>query len=96
MERGANILRRLGILRILILVAFTWTTSAVAEEAIPYLAIEGVINPVTARYLTANLEEAAAQHVPFVVLRLDTPGGTMEAMRRMVQAVLGSPVLVII
>lgn len=97
MERGTSTPRLLGILGALILAAFVaWTVLSAAQEASPSLAIEGVINPVTARYLTANLSEAAEQDAPFVVVRLDTPGGTMEAMRRMVQAVLGSPVPVII
>jgi membrane-bound serine protease (ClpP class) len=97
MERGTSTPRLLGIFGALILAAFVaWTVLSAAQEASPSLAIEGVINPVTARYLTANLSEAAEQDAPFVVVRLDTPGGTMEAMRRMVQAVLGSPVPVII
>ena len=37
------------------------------------LAIEGVINPVTARYLPRELEEAARARAEAVVIRLDTP-----------------------
>lgn len=54
------------------------------------LAVEGVINPLSARYLQRELEEAAASGAGAVVLRLNTPGGLEPSMRVMVEAILGA------
>lgn len=59
------------------------------------LTIDGVINPLTARYLERELGEAASGATA-VVLRLDTPGGLESSMRRMVEAILGAGVPVVV
>ncbi|GAB3683212.1 NfeD family protein [Salinisphaera aquimarina] len=56
------------------------------------IAIVGAIGPATSRYVTDELEDAAAADAPLVILRLDTPGGLDGAMREIVQAILASPV----
>lgn len=56
------------------------------------LEIDGVINPLTERYLARGLRAAADEERPLVIVRLDTPGGTMDAMRGMTRALLSSPV----
>jgi membrane-bound serine protease (ClpP class) len=56
------------------------------------LTIEGVINPMSARYLRRELQAAERAGAQLVVVRLDTPGGTMAAMRDIVQDILGSTV----
>ena len=48
--------------------------------------------PVAADYLERALAEAAARGAPLVLLELDTPGGLVTTVRRMVQAILDSPV----
>ena len=53
--------------------------------------VQGVINPLTARYLDRTLRLAGQQAAQVVVLVLDTPGGLESSMREMVQALLGSP-----
>src|SRR5918996_4754113 len=59
------------------------------------LTVDGVINPLTARYLGRELEDAAASGAGAVVLRLDTPGGLEPSMRVMVEAILGARVPVV-
>jgi membrane-bound serine protease (ClpP class) len=59
------------------------------------LTVDGVINPLTARYLTRELEDAAGSGAGAVVLRLDTPGGLEPSMRVMVEAILGARVPVV-
>jgi membrane-bound serine protease (ClpP class) len=54
------------------------------------LEVDGVINPLSARYLERELEDAAAAGATAVVLRLDTPGGLEPSMRVMVEAILGA------
>ena len=53
--------------------------------------VQGVINPLTARYLDRTLRLAGQQAAQVVVLVLDTPGGLESSMREMVQALLESP-----
>jgi membrane-bound serine protease (ClpP class) len=79
------------------LVALTALTQArpVAAPAGPeirLLTLDGVINPLTARYLDRELSDAATDRVELVVLLLDTPGGLESSMRKMAEAILASPV----
>ncbi|MCB2184890.1 MAG: nodulation protein NfeD [Deltaproteobacteria bacterium] len=54
------------------------------------------INPGTALYLVSSLERARAADAALVVITLDTPGGLVDSMRQMVQAVLASPLPVVV
>lgn len=49
------------------------------------------VNPGSARFLVEGLRRAAAERASLVVVQLDTPGGLVESMREMVQAILASP-----
>ncbi len=55
------------------------------------LEIEGIINPMTGRYLERGLQLAEQQDAQLVVITLDTPGGLETAMREMVQQLLDAP-----
>jgi membrane-bound serine protease (ClpP class) len=63
-----------------------------AGREVRVLTLEGVINPLTARYLERELREAASARAELVVLRLDTPGGLESSMRKMTEAILASRV----
>ncbi len=69
---------------------------ATADREVRLLTIDGVINPFTARYLTRGLGEAAAARAALVVLRLNTPGGLESSTRKMTEAMLSSPVPVVV
>lgn len=58
--------------------------------------VEGVINPMTARYLERVLASAVEERAGAVVLVLDTPGGLESAMRDMVRSMLDAPLPVIV
>jgi membrane-bound serine protease (ClpP class) len=64
--------------------------------AVHQLTIDGVINPLTARYLERGLQEAARARAEVVVVRLDTPGGLESSMRQMTRMLLSSPVPVVV
>ncbi len=68
---------------------------AAAARTVPLLEIDGPIGPVAAEYVTDKLRDAAYDRDPLVVLRLDTPGGLDTSMRRIVRAILTSPVPVV-
>ncbi len=63
-----------------------------AEPVIVQLDIRGPIGPATSEYVHNGLARARALHATLVVLRMDTPGGLVLAMRRIIRDILASPV----
>jgi hypothetical protein len=68
----------------------------VAPPSVHVLSVDGVINPLTARYLKRGLEEAAREGASAVVVQLNTPGGLETSMREMVEELLASTVPVVV
>ncbi|MCL6432403.1 MAG: nodulation protein NfeD [Anaerolineae bacterium] len=62
-------------------------------QPVRVLEVRGLINPLVAQYVERNLSRPDAA---LYVLLLDTPGGTDTSMRRVVQAILGAPVPVVV
>jgi membrane-bound serine protease (ClpP class) len=60
------------------------------------LDIEGPLTPSLADYLERGLIEAEETNAELVVLRLNTPGGAVDLMSRMVEAIRQSPVPVVV
>lgn len=63
---------------------------------VAYAELEGSVNPGSADYLVRALEAAPGDGCQAVVIRLDTPGGMVEATRAIVKAELASPLPVIV
>jgi membrane-bound serine protease (ClpP class) len=57
--------------------------------------IDGVIHPVTTEIVSSAIDMAKRDGASVLVLRLNTPGGLMDAMRDTIQLILASPVPVI-
>jgi membrane-bound serine protease (ClpP class) len=60
------------------------------------LNVADAVGPVSARFLVEGVTRAEAESFDAVVIALDTPGGLDASMRIMVQAILASPVPVIV
>lgn len=60
------------------------------------LALHDTIQPISAAYLERGLHHAAEVHAAAVVVELGTPGGLLTSTRKMVAAILHSPVPVIV
>jgi membrane-bound serine protease (ClpP class) len=58
--------------------------------------VKEVITGGTAEYLGAALEKARVEQFALVAITLDTPGGALDATREIVQAILASPVPVLV
>ena len=60
------------------------------------VAVKDVLTGGTAEYLEAALEKARTEQFALLAITLDTPGGALDATREIVQAVLASPVPVLV
>ncbi|MGD9020124.1 MAG: nodulation protein NfeD, partial [Desulfuromonadales bacterium] len=84
----------------LLFMALFWPGSPFCAEdpAAPVRAVRvaGVINPVIADFITAELAAANAGDARAFLIELDTPGGLDSAMRTIIQQVLGSRLPVIV
>ena len=58
--------------------------------------IDGIINPVSDRFLERAIEDAEREGAVVVVLLLNTPGGLLSSTRRMVETIFASSVPVIV
>ncbi len=72
------------------------TFSEASQGSILLLNVKSTINPAISNYVEKGLETAADQGAVCVILQLDTPGGLDTAMRDIVQAILNSPVPVVV
>ena len=70
--------------------------AAAPRSEVVVLTMDGPITPVMVRYLTRGLQEARARGSEAVVIRLNTPGGTLEAMQDIVEALRNSPVPIVV
>jgi membrane-bound serine protease (ClpP class) len=59
------------------------------------LDIDSIVHPVTVEIVSRALDQAGREHCQLVLIRLNTPGGLMEAMRETVQKIVASPVPVL-
>lgn len=58
--------------------------------------LSAALSPAQADMLDAALAKAKADGATLLLLRLDTPGGSIEVMRRMVQTILNAPIPVVV
>jgi membrane-bound serine protease (ClpP class) len=69
-----------------------------AQEARPQIVVielDGAIDKVSARFLGRALDEAKDEDAAVAVVRIDTPGGVLDATRQMVGDIFGSRVPVV-
>src|SRR5687768_9863408 len=57
--------------------------------------LQDIIHPVSADYVKQGLERARAVQAQAAIIRINTPGGLVDSMREIVEAILTSPVPVI-
>jgi membrane-bound serine protease (ClpP class) len=57
--------------------------------------VDGMVHPITAEIVGAALTQAREQNASLVVIRLNTPGGLMDAMRETIARIVASPVPVV-
>lgn len=80
-----------------ILIALTVALAAGAEAGPKVVAadVDGMVHPITAEIVSAAIERAQAEKASLVLLRLNTPGGLMDAMRQTIEKIAASPIPVL-
>lgn len=78
-------------------IAWAWLPRSVAAatSTIVHLRLDGVVNPVKARYIARGIEQARALQAPFVLVSIDTPGGLVSSMEAITSAITNQPIPVI-
>jgi membrane-bound serine protease (ClpP class) len=69
---------------------------ASATGTVVLLDIRDAIGPATSRFFIQTLQSARQSGAALVIMELDTPGGLDTSMREMIQAMLASPIPVVI
>ena len=57
--------------------------------------VDGIVHPVTAEIVGSAIAQAKQENASLVIVRLNTPGGLMDAMRETIQEIVSSPVPVV-
>jgi membrane-bound serine protease (ClpP class) len=73
-----------------------WPASGAGAQRVDLIDISGPIGPASAEYLSRATRVAGADHAQCLVVRLDTPGGLLDSMKDIVQAIYASPVPVVV
>ena len=57
--------------------------------------IDGIVHPITTEIVSSALARAKTENASLLLLRLNTPGGLMEAMRQTIEKIVTSPIPVV-
>lgn len=57
--------------------------------------VDNVIHPITVEILAHGIEQAKRERAELLLIRLNTPGGLLEATRQMIEKIVASPVPVV-
>jgi len=72
--------------------------TAVGQAPAPHViavSVDGVVHPITVEIISHAIEQAQSEHAELLLIRLSTPGGLLEATRRIIQQLSASPVAVV-
>jgi membrane-bound serine protease (ClpP class) len=59
------------------------------------VSVDGVVHPVTLEIISHAIDQAQNEHADLLLIRLNTPGGLLEATRQIIERLVASPVPVI-
>ncbi len=54
--------------------------------------VDGVVHPITAEIVASAIRQARSENASLLIVRLNTPGGLMDAMRAIIEEMAASPV----
>ncbi len=88
--------RRLLVILFLALFLLQPLRAAAAGGTVLVLTIDGPITPATQEYLSRGIQTAGLDGAEMVILQLNTPGGGLDPMQKMVEAMRASTIPVIV
>lgn len=84
------------ILLIWIGISLTSNVSAQSENVVLYISARGPLTPAMAEYLDRGIARAVSIEAELIIFQLDTPGGQLDLTNRMVQAIRGSDIPIVV
>src|SRR5437764_12373955 len=78
-----------------LLLALTAVNLSSAAPRVLAVDVDGIIHPVTVEILSRAIEQAKQENAAMLLVRLNTPGGLMDAMRESIEKIVASPVPVV-
>jgi len=75
--------------------ALLLTRLSCASPTVLAVDVNSIVHPVTVEIVTRAIEQAQKENADAILLRLNTPGGLMDAMRLTIEKIVASPVPVI-
>ena len=79
------------VLRVIVFAALSAALAAPAPRVVA-VDLDGVVHPITVEVVSRAIEAARQGGAALVLLRLNTPGGLMDAMRGTIEKIVASPV----
>ena len=84
---------------LLALALFTATGQAPTPQApqprVMAVPVDGMVHPITLEIISHAIEQAQVEHAALLLIRLDTPGGLLDATRQIIQQLSSSPIPVV-
>jgi membrane-bound serine protease (ClpP class) len=68
------------------------TINSLSTNVVHKITIDGAINPVVTEFIIQSIEEAEDANAELLVIEMDTPGGLMASMHKIVKSILASEV----
>ena len=65
------------------------------ESRIIAVNVDGVIHPITVEILSHAIDQATREHADLLLIRLNTPGGMIDATRQSIQKIVASPIPIV-
>ena len=95
MITGDILISRLSLRSICVLAALAFGVVHAAPPKVLAISVEHVIHPITVEIVSRALEQAQREHAEALLIRLNTPGGMLDAARQVIEKLSASGVPVI-
>lgn len=73
-------------------VLLLWAQLAGAQSKVVAVSVDNIVHPITVEIVGHAIDEAEQQKANLVLIRLNTPGGLLEATREVVEKIVASPI----
>ena len=80
---------------VILALALALAAQALSAAKVIVVDVDGVVHPITTEIVSSAIARAKQENAALLVVRLNTPGGLMDAMRETIQQIVSSPVPVV-